>query len=181
MSNDSIKNRISILISQIREADIDYYQDDRPKLTDSDYDKLRLELINLEKMYPELVLANSPTKSVGAKPSNKFGKIKHSIPMLSLDNAFDNDDVIDFCSRVKKFLSINNDYNLAFTSEPKIDGLSASLRYENGKLVSGATRGDGTIGEDVTANLSTLRNIPLILKGNDWPDVISKRGGIYFS
>ena len=181
MSNDSIKNRISTLISQIREADIDYYQDDRPKLTDSDYDKLRLELINLEKMYPELVLANSPTKSVGAKPSNKFGKIKHSIPMLSLDNAFDNDDVIDFCLRVKKFLSINNDYNLAFTSEPKIDGLSASLRYENGKLVSGATRGDGTIGEDVTANLSTLRNIPLILKGNDWPDVIEVRGEVYIS
>jgi len=181
MSDNSVKNRIDVLTKQIREADVHYYQNNMPRLSDSDYDKLRQELISLEKNNPDLVLENSPTKSVGAKASNKFGKIKHSIPMLSLDNAFNDVDVFDFCSRVKKFLSISNDFHLLFTSEPKIDGLSASLRYEKGHLISGATRGDGAIGEDVTANLSTIVNIPLILKGSDWPDVIEIRGEVYIS
>ena len=181
MSDNIVKNRIDVLTKQIREADVHYYQNNMPRLSDSDYDKLRQELIFLEKKNPELVSENSPTKSVGAKPSNKFGKIKHSTPMLSLDNAFSNADVFDFCSRVKKFLSISDDFHLSYTSEPKIDGLSASLRYEKGLLVSGATRGDGAIGEDVTANLSTIVNIPLILKGSDWPDVIEVRGEVYIS
>ena len=148
MSDNIVKNRIGVLTKQIREADVHYYQNNMPRLSDSDYDKLRQELVNLEKKNPGLILENSPTKSVGAKPSNKFGKIKHSIPMLSLDNAFLDADVFDFCSRVKKFLSISDDVHLSYTSEPKIDGLSASLRYEKGSLVSGATRGDGAIGED---------------------------------
>ena len=181
MSDNSVKNRIGVLTKQIREADVHYYQNNMPRLSDSDYDKLRQELVNLEKKNPGLVLENSPTKSVGAKPSNKFGKIKHSIPMLSLDNAFLDADVFDFCTRVKKFLSISDDVHLSYTSEPKIDGLSASLRYEKGSLVSGATRGDGAIGEDVTANLSTIVNIPLVLKGSDWPDVIEVRGEVYIS
>ena len=181
MSDNSVKNRIDVLTKEIREADVHYYQNNMPRLSDSDYDKLRQELISLEKNNPDLVLENSPTKSVGAKASNKFGKIKHSIPMLSLDNAFNDADVFDFCSRVKKFLSVSNDFHLLFTSEPKIDGLSASLRYEKGHLISGATRGDGAIGEDVTANLSTIVNIPLILKGSDWPDVIEVRGEVYIS
>ena len=181
MSDNSVKNRIDVLTKEIREADVHYYQNNMPRLSDSDYDKLRQELISLEKNNPDLVLENSPTKSVGAKASNKFGKIKHSIPMLSLDNAFNDADVFDFCSRVKKFLSVSNDFHLLFTSEPKIDGLSASLRYEKGHLISGATRGDGAIGEDVTANLSTIVNIPLILKGSDWPDVIEIRGEVYIS
>jgi len=128
----SVEKRIAWLSQEIRAADALYYQDDNPALSDAEYDALRKELIALEAEHPHLILKNSPTQSVGAKPSGKFGKIKHTVPMLSLDNAFSDEDVSDFVARVKRFLSLADDAPLAFTAEPKIDGLSAALRYENG-------------------------------------------------
>ncbi len=175
----SIEKRIAFLSQEIRAADALYYQDDNPALSDAEYDALRKELIALETEHPHFIQKDSPTQSVGAKPSGKFGKIKHSVPMLSLDNAFTDEDVSDFVARVKRFLSLPENADLAFTAEPKIDGLSAALRYENGKLVSGATRGDGQVGEDVTANLSTLDTVPKQLSGTGWPDIVEIRGEVY--
>ncbi|MEP3653572.1 MAG: NAD-dependent DNA ligase LigA [Litorimonas sp.] len=175
----SVEKRIAWLSQEIRAADALYYQDDNPALSDAEYDALRKELMALEAEHPHLILKNSPTQSVGAKPSGKFGKIKHTVPMLSLDNAFSDEDVSDFVARVKRFLSLADDAPLAFTAEPKIDGLSAALRYENGQLVSGATRGDSQVGEDVTANLSTLETVPKTLAGSDWPQVLEIRGEVY--
>ncbi|MEP3892353.1 MAG: NAD-dependent DNA ligase LigA [Hellea sp.] len=179
MSEAAAKRRIANLSQEIRAADALYYQDDNPALSDAAYDALRKELIGLEAEYPHLVKKNSPTQSVGVKPSSKFGKIAHTVSMLSLDNAFTDEDVTDFCARVKRFLSLDETAPMSFTAEPKIDGLSAALRYENGKLISGATRGDGKIGEDVTANLSTLGTIPKTLKGQGWPAILEVRGEVY--
>ncbi len=173
------KKRIAFLIREIKAADAFYYQEDAPVMTDAAYDALRQELIALEAEFPHLITKDSPTQSVGAKPSGKFGKITHTVSMLSLDNAFTDEDVADFCARVKRFLSLDDAAPMAFTAEPKIDGLSAALRYENGKLVTGATRGDGKVGEDVTANLSTVDNIPKMLSGSGWPDVLEVRGEVY--
>ena len=179
MSEADVKKRIAFLSREIKAADDFYYQEDAPILTDAAYDALRKELIALEADYPHLIAKDSPTQSVGAKPSGKFGKITHSVSMLSLDNAFTDEDVTDFCARVKRFLSLDEAAPMAFTAEPKIDGLSAALRYENGKLVSGATRGDGKVGEDVTANLRTVDNIPHSLTGSGWPDILEVRGEVY--
>ena len=179
MNEADAKTRIAFLTREIRAADDFYYKEDAPIITDAAYDALRKELIALETEYPHLITKDSPTQSVGAKPSGKFGKITHSVSMLSLDNAFTDEDVSDFCARVKRFLSMDEDAPMAFTAEPKIDGLSAALRYENGKLVSGATRGDGKIGEDVTANLRTVKNIPKTLEGEGWPDILEVRGEVY--
>ena len=179
MSDADPKKRIAFLSREIKAADALYYQDDNPALSDAEYDALRQELVALEAEYPHLISKNSPTQSVGAKPSGKFGKITHSVAMLSLDNAFTDGDVSDFVARVKRFLSMDEAAAMAFTAEPKIDGLSAALRYEQGKLVSGATRGDGKVGEDVTANLRTVRNIPKTLSGQGWPDVLEVRGEVY--
>ena len=175
----SPEKRIAWLSQEIRAADALYYQDDNPALTDAEYDALRKELIALETEHPHLIRKDSPTQSVGTKPSGKFGKIKHSVPMLSLDNAFSDEDVSDFAARVKRFLNLPETTPMAFTAEPKIDGLSAALRYEKGQLISGATRGDGQVGEDVTANLSTLEIVPKTLSGSDWPDVLEIRGEVY--
>ena len=179
MSDEDVKKRLKQLSMEIRIADQQYYQDDAPILSDDVYDELRKELNALERDYPHLVTANSPSRSVGAKPSGKFGKITHKVRMLSLDNAFSDEDVHEFSARIKRFLSLPNDTVLEFTAEPKIDGLSAALRYENGKLVSGATRGDGQVGEDVTANLRTLETVPKNLSGIDWPEVLEIRGEVY--
>ncbi len=179
MTEDEVKKRLAQLAMEIRAADEQYYQEDAPVLSDAEYDALRLENNRLEAQYPHLIRADSPSKTVGAKPSGKFGKIKHSVPMLSLDNAFTDEDVSDFVERIKRFLNVDRCEIVAFTAEPKIDGLSASLRYENGALVSGATRGDGAVGEDVTANLMTLTTVPKNLSGQDWPDVLEVRGEVY--
>lgn len=174
-----VKKRLAFLAREIKAADALYYGDDNPALTDAEYDALRRENTELEAAYPHLVRADSPSKTVGATPSGKFGKITHSVPMLSLDNAFNDDDVVEFVARVKRFLNLPEDAPMAFTAEPKIDGLSAALRYEGGKLVSGATRGDGKVGEDVTANLATLNSVPKQLSGTGWPDVLEVRGEVY--
>ncbi len=173
------KARLKNLAQELRIADAQYYQDDAPVLTDAAYDALRLENLAIEAEFPHLIRKDSPSKTVGATPSGKFGKITHTVPMLSLDNAFDDQDVQDFVARVRKFLRLDSETRVEFTAEPKIDGLSASLRYENGRLISGATRGDGKIGEDVTANLSTLNTVPKTLSGEGWPEVLEVRGEVY--
>ena len=167
------------LVARIREADDAYYRDDAPILDDAAYDALRMELRAMEDLYPELVSPDSPTQTVGAKPSGRFGKITHSVPMLSLGNAFTDEDVHDFAARAKRFLGLDDDAPMAFTAEPKIDGLSAALRYENGVFVQGATRGDGRVGEDVTRNLRTLDDVPKRLSGSGWPAVLEVRGEVY--
>jgi len=172
------KRELARLAEEIAAHDRRYYQEDAPSISDADYDKLRKRNAAVEARFPELIRTDSPSLRVGAKPSDKFAKIVHRVPMLSLDNAFDDEDVIDFSNRVRRFLGLRPDNDLDFVAEPKIDGLSASLRYENGVFVQGATRGDGIEGEDVSANLRTLRDVPLRLHGKA-PDVLEVRGEVY--
>ncbi|MFC4724499.1 NAD-dependent DNA ligase LigA [Glycocaulis abyssi] len=168
------------LAEEIAAHDRAYYAEDAPVITDAEYDGLRARLEALEAAFPELAHAESPTQTIGAKPSGKFAEVRHAVPMLSLGNAFDEDDVAAFEARIRRFLNLKDDETLAFTAEPKIDGLSASLRYEKGVLVTGATRGDGQTGENVTENLKTLDKIPKRLTG-DVPDVLEVRGEVYLS
>ncbi|HEV7283770.1 MAG TPA: NAD-dependent DNA ligase LigA, partial [Kaistia sp.] len=146
------------LSTEIAENDIRYHQEDAPTISDADYDALRRRLIAIEARFPELISAAST--SVGAAPSAKFAKVPHVVPMLSLDNAFDDQDVIDFVERVKRFLRIESADAVEFVAEPKIDGLSLSLRYEEGELVSASTRGDGYVGENVLPNVRQIEDIP---------------------
>ncbi|MGP1274634.1 MAG: NAD-dependent DNA ligase LigA [Caulobacterales bacterium] len=168
------------LAEEIAAHDRAYYEDDAPHITDAEYDGLRARLEALEAAFPELVHAQSPSQKVGARPSGKFSEVRHAVPMLSLGNAFEDEDVAAFETRIRRFLNLKDDETLAFTAEPKIDGLSASLRYEKGVLVTGATRGDGQTGENVTENLKTLGEIPHRLTG-DVPDVLEVRGEVYLS
>ena len=166
------------LADEIRAHDVRYYQNDAPSITDAEYDRLRLRLEALEKELPELATPDSPTQKVGAAPAAGFKKVRHSKPMLSLDNAFTEEDVHEFDARVREFLKLGGDVSVSYICEHKIDGLSFSARYEHGKLVLGATRGDGEEGENVTANLATI--LPTQLRG-DVPDVLEVRGEVYMS
>lgn len=168
-----------LLAAEIAEADRAYFQDDAPIMDDAVYDAKRRRLNELEGAFPELKGAEALSDKVGARPSGKFAKIRHRVPMLSLDNAFADEDIIGFAERVRRFLGRKDDQPIAFTAEPKIDGLSLSLRYEKGELVSAATRGDGEEGEDVTANARTVAEIPHRLKGSDVPEIAEVRGEIY--
>jgi DNA ligase (NAD+) len=163
------------LAGEIARHDKLYYGKDAPEVTDAEYDALRKRNSAIEARFPELVREDSPSVRVGAAPVEKFGKVRHAAPMLSLDNAFDEDDLRGFVTRVQRFLNL--DTPPRFTAEPKIDGLSASLRYENGRFVLGATRGDGREGEDVTANLRTIGDIPHLIRGA--PAVLEVRGEVY--
>jgi DNA ligase (NAD+) len=157
-----------------------YHTEDAPEISDADYDALVKRNNELEAAFPHLVRADSPSKLVGAAPASHLSKVPHSKPMLSLDNAFDDQEVEDFVGRVRRFLNLADDAPVALTAETKIDGLSCSLRYEKGLLVLAATRGDGMVGEDVTANVRTIADIPERLHG-EAPDVFEIRGEVYMS
>jgi DNA ligase (NAD+) len=167
------------LADEIAAHDIRYYQDEAPSVSDAAYDALKQRNASIEARFPHLVRENSPSLRVGAARAAAFAPVEHGVPMLSLDNAFSDDEAREFDARIRRFLRLG-DEPVAYTAEPKIDGLSASLRYEAGVLARGATRGDGRVGEDVTANLKTIAEIPHRLKGDGWPDVIEIRGEVYF-
>lgn len=167
------------LAAEIAHHDRLYYQADAPEISDAEYDELRLRNDAIEARFPDLVRPDSPSRRIGAPAAETFAKVRHRVPMLSLGNAFDNDEVAEFAARVRRFLSLKADEPLAFTAEPKIDGLSISIRYEKGHLVEAATRGDGTEGENVTANVRTIREIPKKLKAARIPAVAEVRGEIY--
>jgi DNA ligase (NAD+) len=169
------------LAAEIAAHDRRYYQEDAPAVSDAKYDALRARNNEIEARFPELIRSDSPNRRVGAAPARGFAKVRHALPMLSLDNAFSDEDVVRFAERIRRFLGLAVDEPLAFTAEPKIDGLSLSLRYEKGELASGATRGDGTTGEDVTANVKTLREVPHRLKGKGVPAVCEVRGEVYMT
>ena len=171
---DNYKKKISIL----KKHNKLYFDNDRPSISDAKYDVLKKEINNLEKTYSFLKKLNLNTKIIGTSPSNKFKKVKHLKPMLSLSNAFDKKDMKDFISKINNFLNIK-DKDIEFSSEPKIDGISATLIYENGILVKGLSRGDGETGEDILENLKTIKEIPLIIKGINVPSTFEIRGEIY--
>ncbi len=175
------KAELKRLAAEIASHDKRYYQEDAPTVSDAAYDALRQRNDAIEALFPDLVRADSPARRVGAAPAAKFAKVRHAVPMLSLGNVFDDEEVVDFANRVKRFLGLPADDPLAFTAEPKIDGLSCSLRYEGGRLVNAATRGDGFEGEDVTANVRTIREIPERLHGNRNPDICEVRGEVYMA
>ncbi len=157
------------------------YYDDRPEISDAEFDRLMQELRALERAHPQLITPDSPTQRVGAPPSGKFAKVRHAVPMLSLANALAPEDVVGFVDRIRRFLGLEGGASIDFTAEPKIDGLSLSLRYERGALVRGATRGDGVEGEDVTPNVKVVPGIPHRLSGRNVPEVCEVRGEVYMT
>jgi DNA ligase (NAD+) len=169
------------LALEIEGHDRAYYQEDAPKISDAGYDALRQRFNAIEARFPEFATGSSPSQKVGAAPSGRFAKVRHAVPMLSLDNAFAEEDVVDFVGRVRRFLRLGDEDKIDFSAEPKIDGLSMSLRYEGGELVTAATRGDGTEGEDVTANIRTLEDVPKKLKGRNVPEICEVRGEVYMT
>jgi DNA ligase (NAD+) len=166
---------------EIEQHDKRYYQHDAPVISDAEYDALRKRYEAIERQFPDLRTLTSLSNKVGSAPSGKFKKVRHAVPMLSLGNAFADEDVTDFVDRIRRFLRLSDKEELIITAEPKIDGLSCSLRYENGKLIVAATRGDGAEGEDVTANIRTIKDVPDALKGKDVPDVFEARGEVYMT
>jgi len=175
------KVELQRLAAEIAAHDKRYYQEDKPTVTDAAYDALRQRNAAIESRFPALIRADSPSRRIGAAPTGRFKKVRHAVPMLSLDNAFEEQDVIDFVARIRRFLKLGDDEKIAFSAEPKIDGLSMSLRYQDGELVTAATRGDGAEGEDVTANIRTLKDVPQHLKGKHVPKVCEVRGEVYMT
>jgi DNA ligase (NAD+) len=171
-------DELTVLADEIAAHDIRYFQDDAPSVSDADYDALKRRNAAIEQRFPHLVRDNSPSLRVGAARSEQFSAVEHGLPMLSLDNAFSDEDTAEFDARIRRFLRLS-DEPIAYTAEPKIDGLSCSIRYEKGQLVRAATRGDGRVGEDVTANVRTIGEIPHRLHGQGWPEVIEVRGEVY--
>ncbi len=172
------------LAAEIKHHDELYYQQSQPEVSDAEYDALKQRNSAIEARFPDLMLPESPSKRVGAAPAAGFAKVRHALPMLSLDNAFDEEDVRDFFDSVRRFIKeLKDDPTIPIeaVAEPKIDGLSASLRYEKGEFMQGATRGDGSEGEDITANLRRVKDIPARLAGGGWPDVLEVRGEVYMS
>ena len=172
-----IKKKCADLREQINHHNTLYYVYDAPEIPDSEYDRLLRELQDLEKKYPRLVSSDSPTQRVGAHPVKEFGEVAHVLPMLSLGNALNEVELTDFDRRVRERLGADED--IIYAAEPKLDGLAVSLMYENGILIRGATRGDGTTGEDITHNVRTIPSIPLRLQGTDFPSALEVRGEVY--
>src|SRR4051794_1718828 len=177
LSEADAANRLMRLAREIARHDKLYHDEDAPEVSDADYDALVRENRALEARFPQLVRADSPSQRLGAAPTSALAKVRHARPMLSLDNAFSAEEVVEFVGRVRRFLALPADAAVALTAEPKVDGLSCSLRYERGELVLAATRGDGTVGEDVTANVRTIGDIPGHIAGA--PKTVEVRGEVY--
>ena len=180
-SEAEAKAELDRLHEVLSEADRAYFENDAPEITDAEYDGLKRRYQAFEIAFPQLKRADSLSDKVAGAPVEGFSKVRHAVPMLSLAKAYTDEDVVDFIERGRRFFERDKDLQLVFTAEPKIDGLSASLRYENGVFVQGATRGDGTVGEDITANLKTISDIPHKLKGSGWPQTIEIRGEVYMT
>src|SRR4249920_2386060 len=181
LTEPQAKAELKRLAAELAAHDKRYYQQDAPTVSDAEYDALRRRNAAIEARFPELIRSDSPSRRVGAAPTGKFKKVRHAVPMLSLDNAFAEEDVLDFVGRIRRFLKLSEDDGIDFSAEPKIDGLSMSLRYEGGELATAATRGDGAEGEDVTANIRTLEDVPKQLKGRDVPEICEVRGEVYMT
>ena len=181
LSEPEASAELDRLHEMLSEADRAYFEDDAPDITDAAYDAMKRRYQAIEGAFPELKRPDSLSDKVAGAPVEGFAKVRHAVPMLSLAKAYTEQDVIDFAERGKRFFERDKDLELVFTAEPKIDGLSASLRYENGVFVRGATRGDGTVGEDITDNLRTIADIPHRLHGSGWPQTIEIRGEVYMT
>jgi len=179
LSDAEAAAELAVLAQQLAEANRAYHTDDAPVFSDAEYDLLKRRNAALEAAFPHLKRADSPSEQVGAPISETFAKVTHAVRMLSVANAFDAPDIADFDDTVRRYLGLAAEASLAYTAEPKIDGLSLSLRYENGRLVQAATRGDGAVGENVTANARTIGDIPDTLC--DAPDIVEIRGEVYMS
>ena len=179
MQIEKIKKNYLIKIKKFKDYNKSYYEKSKPKINDSEFDKLKIEILDLEKKYNFLNNSYSPSNTVGFKPSKNFKKIKHKVPMLSLGNAFDEEDLKNFEKKILNFLSLKNTDTIEYSAEPKIDGISASLIYVNGKFTKGLSRGDGTEGEDITQNLKTIKDIPLEITAKNFSKEIDIRGEVF--
>jgi len=179
LTEEEAKAELERLAAQISHHDRLYYLEDQPEISDADYDDLRIRNGEIEKRFPHLIRADSPSLRVGATLSGPFKKVRHRKAMLSLDNGFEDKDVYDFVDRVRRFLGLSPGTQIDMVAEPKIDGLSATLEYNKGRFKLGATRGDGTEGEDITANLKTIGDIPQLISDPHFPDVTEIRGEVY--
>ena len=176
---EEVHQRYQRLKSELNQHNHAYYVLDDPSVPDSQYDRLMRELQAIEQQYSELRTSDSPSQRVGGMALDSFSQVKHEVPMLSLDNAFSDAEMSDFERRIKDRINLNEDQNITYACEPKLDGVAVSLIYENGLLIRGATRGDGSVGEDITANVRTIKSIPLRLQGNSFPELLEVRGEIY--
>ncbi|MGB2172707.1 MAG: NAD-dependent DNA ligase LigA [Porticoccaceae bacterium] len=176
---ESVHHRYQHLKTDLNQHNHAYYVLDDPSIPDSEYDRLMRELQQIEQQYPELQTPDSPSQRVGGAALDSFSQVKHEVPMLSLDNAFSDQEMSDFDRRIKERINLESNQNLAYACEPKLDGVAVSLIYQNGVLVRGATRGDGSVGEDITANVRTIKSIPLKLRGDHFPELLEVRGEIY--
>ncbi|HZZ32480.1 MAG TPA: NAD-dependent DNA ligase LigA, partial [Phenylobacterium sp.] len=181
LTPDEAAAELARLAEEIAAHDIRYHQQDAPTISDADYDALKRRNREIEARFPDLVREDSPSLKVGAARAAQFSAVTHGVPMLSLDNAFADDEAVEFDARIRRFLRLSAGDEVAYTAEPKIDGLSCSIRYERGRLVQAATRGDGRVGEDVTANVLTIADVPKALSGSGWPEEIEVRGEVYLS
>jgi DNA ligase (NAD+) len=179
LSEAEAKAELARLADEIARANLAYHRDDAPEMADAEYDALKARNAAIEARFPHLKREDSPSEQVGAAPLEAFAKVSHAVRMLSLSNAFDDEDIAEFDARIRRYLGLGEDAALAYTAEPKIDGLSLSLRYEDGRLVQAATRGDGAVGENVTANARTIDGIPEEINGA--PEVLEVRGEVYMS
>ena len=179
MDKKKIKSEYNQKIKLINDYNENYYDKSKPLVEDKEYDELKKDILLLEKNYTFLSSANSPSKIVGYKPSKNFKKASHRVPMLSLANAFTEDDLLNFEKKILNFISEKENFEISYSAEPKIDGISASLTYRNGIFIKGLSRGDGKEGEDITENLATIEDIPKKIVSNNFPKEIDIRGEVF--